>query len=36
MLIVEALRRSGDNQTTAAKQLGMTRSALNRRMSRNR
>jgi two-component system, NtrC family, nitrogen regulation response regulator GlnG len=35
MLIGEALRRSDDNQTIAAEQLGMTRSALNRRMSRN-
>ena len=34
MLIEEALRRSDDNQTLAAQLLGMTRSALNKRLIR--
>ena len=34
MLIEEALRRSNDNQTLAAQLLGMTRSALNKRLVR--
>ena len=34
MLIEEALRRSNDNQTLAAQLLGMTRSALNKRLIR--
>ena len=33
-LIEEALRRSEGNQTAAAKLLGMTRSALNKRLNR--
>lgn len=34
LLIDEALRRSNDNQTMAAQLLGMTRSALNKRLTR--
>ncbi|HUI92815.1 MAG TPA: sigma-54 dependent transcriptional regulator [Chitinivibrionales bacterium] len=34
MLINEALRRAGNNQTIAAQLLGMTRSALNKRLTR--
>ncbi|MBN2035507.1 MAG: sigma-54-dependent Fis family transcriptional regulator [Chitinispirillaceae bacterium] len=36
MLIDEALRRSNDNQTMAARFLGLTRSALNKRLVRSR
>jgi DNA-binding NtrC family response regulator len=36
MLIEEALRRSNDNQTLAAQLLGMTRSALNKRLIRSK
>ncbi|MFW6289151.1 MAG: helix-turn-helix domain-containing protein, partial [Spirochaetota bacterium] len=35
-LIEEALRRTGGNQTEAAKLLGMTRTALNKRLTRSR
>ena len=36
MLIEEALRRSDMNQTVAARQLGLTRKALNKRLNRSR
>jgi DNA-binding NtrC family response regulator len=36
MLVEEALKRSGGNQTTAAQMIGLTRSALNKRLIRSR
>jgi transcriptional regulator with GAF, ATPase, and Fis domain len=35
LLIKEALHRAGGNQAIAARQIGLTRTALNRRLNRN-